>query len=132
MAVSCWITPFRVVPWANHPEHLASRFREYQRLMEHWRRVLPMPVLDVEYEHLVEDLESTARCVVDFCGLDWEPACLEFHRARRPIRTASLTQVRRPIYRHAVGRWRHYEKFLQPLFARLGPTGRRDDKRSTG
>ncbi|HEY7311031.1 MAG TPA: tetratricopeptide repeat protein [Gemmataceae bacterium] len=123
VAVSCWITQFRQIPWANNVDHLAARFAEYQRLMDHWRRVLPVPVLDVDYEDMVEDLETVARRALDFCGLEWEPACLEFHRTRRPIRTASVTQVRQPIYRRSVARWRNYEKALQPLFARLGHAG---------
>ena len=120
VAVSCWITQFRSIPWANDPEHLVSRFARYQRLMDHWQRVLPVPVLDVDYEDMVEDLDTVAHRILDFCGLDWEPACLEFHRTRRPVRTASLTQVRQPIYRRSLARWRNYEKSLQPLFTRLG------------
>jgi tetratricopeptide (TPR) repeat protein len=123
VAVSCWITQFRAIPWANDPEHLASRFVQYQHIMEHWRRVLPVPVLDVDYEEMVGDLELVARRVVAFCGLDWEPACLEFHRSPRPVRTASIMQVRQPIYRRSVARWRNYEKALQPLFTRLGLAG---------
>jgi hypothetical protein len=73
----------------------------------------------VDYEDVVGDLEATARRVFDFCGLEWEPACLEFHRTRRPVRTASVTQVRQPIYRRSVARWKNYEKALWPLFARL-------------
>jgi hypothetical protein len=98
---------------------MASRFAQYQRLMEHWERVLPVPVMHVDYEDMVEDLEEVARRVLDFCGLEWEPACLDFHRTRRPVRTASLTQVRQPIYRRSLARWRNYEKALQPLFDQL-------------
>ncbi len=119
MAVSCWLTQFRDISWANDFEHLAGRFAQYRRVMGHWRTVLPVPVLDVRYEDMIADLESVARRVVAFLGLEWEPACLEFHRNERPVRTASLSQVRQPIYRHAVGRWRHYQKALRPLFDRL-------------
>jgi tetratricopeptide (TPR) repeat protein len=120
VAVSCWITQFRLLPWANDLEQIASRFAQYQRVMEHWRRVLPVPLLEVDYEDMVENLEAVARRVVSFCGLEWEEACLQFHRTRRAIRTASATQVRQPIYRRSVGRWRNYQKPLRPLFARLG------------
>ncbi len=123
VAVSCWITRFRQIAWANDAEEMAAHFAQYQRIMEHWQRTLPVPVLDVDYEDMVEDLEAVARRALAFCGLEWEPACLEFHRTRRPIRTASVTQVRQPIYRRSVARWRHYEKALQPLFARLGFAG---------
>ncbi len=79
MAVSCWMTNFRQIRWACDPEHIASRFRAYQRLMEHWRQVLPVPVLEVDYEETVADLEGVARRLVAWCGLEWEPACLAFH-----------------------------------------------------
>ena len=74
---------------------------------------------DVSYEETVSDLEGVARRLVAWCGLDWEPACLAFHEGRRPVRTASATQVRQPIYRHSLGRWRRYEHALHPLFSRL-------------
>jgi tetratricopeptide (TPR) repeat protein len=119
IAVSCWMTNFRHIRWALDPEHIASRFREYRRLMEHWQRVLPVPVLEVDYEETVADLEGVARRLVDWCGLAWEPACLEFHKSRRPVRTASVTQVRQPIYKRSVARWKHYEGALAPLFAQL-------------
>ena len=82
VAVSCWMTHFRKVRWANDQEHIASRFRQYQRLMEHWRAVLPVPLLEVDYEETVADLEGVARRLVAWCGLAWEPGCLEFHRAQ--------------------------------------------------
>ncbi len=119
VAVSCWITHFRDIPWSNDFELMASRFAQYHRVMEHWKTVLPAPILDVPYEDMVEDLESVARRAVTFLGLEWEPSCLEYHRNQRPVRTASLSQVRQPIYRRSVARWRHYQDAMQPLFARL-------------
>ncbi|MGO8746639.1 MAG: sulfotransferase family protein, partial [Thermoguttaceae bacterium] len=119
VAVSCWMTHFREIRWANDQQHIASRFHEYQRMMEHWRKVLPAPLLEVDYEETVANLEGVARKLVAWCGLAWEPACLEFHQAKRPVRTVSALQVRQPIYRTSAGRWRHYEQALAPLFARL-------------
>jgi tetratricopeptide (TPR) repeat protein len=119
VAVSCWMTHFRTVSWASDPVHIASRFHAYQRIMEHWRRVLPVRWLDVSYEETVADLESTARRLVAWCGLPWEPACLAFHANRRTVRSASVAQVRMPIYDRSVGRWRHYEEPLRPLLERL-------------
>jgi tetratricopeptide (TPR) repeat protein len=119
IAVSCWMTNFRHIPWANSPEHIASRFHQYKRVMEHWQNVLPMPVLEVGYEETVEDLEGVARKLIAWCGLEWEPACLAFHETRRPVRTASVTQVRQPIYKRSVARWKHYEPSLADLFAKL-------------
>ena len=124
VAVSCWMTRFRDIRWANDPEDIASRFHAYQRLMEHWRKVLPTPLLEVDYEETVADLEGVARKLVAWCELEWEPACLEFHRAKRPVRTASAAQVRRPVYGTSVGRWRHYQSELASLLARL--EGERD------
>lgn len=119
VAVSCWMTDFRSIRWANDPEHIASRFAQYRRLMDHWRAVLPAPVHEVVYEDLVEDFEPGARRLVAACGLEWEPGCLEFHRTRRTIRTASVVQVRQPVYRRSAGRWKNYEASLADLFARL-------------
>ena len=98
VAVSCWMTDFRSIRWANDPEHIASRFQQYRRLMDHWKEVLPAPIHEVNYEETVADLEAVARRLVAACGLDWEPACLEFHRTDRPVRTASVMQVRQPVY----------------------------------
>ena len=92
----------------------------YQRLMAHWRRVLPANAfLDVRYEDVVGDLEGEARRIVSYCGLPWDERCLAFHQTDRPVRTASATQVRQPIYRNAIGRWRVYEDFLAPLLTAL-------------
>ncbi len=119
VAVSCWMTYFREIRWASDQQHMVSRFHEYQRLMEHWRKVLPVPLLEVDYEETVADLEGVARKLVAWCGLAWEPSCLEFHQAKRPVRTASAVQVRQPVFRTSVGRWKHYEQAWASLFARL-------------
>ncbi len=123
VAVSCWVTHFRQINWASDPEHIASRFREYHRVMAYWQGVLPVPVLTVAYEDAVADLEGVARSLVAWCGLDWEPACLAFHETVRPVRTASVTQVRQPLYSRSVGRWQHYAAPLGPLFAQLAEKG---------
>jgi tetratricopeptide (TPR) repeat protein len=121
IAVSCWMTSFRSLRWTSDPEHIVSRFQQYQRLMNHWRTVLPVELLDVDYEDTVGDLETTARRLVNWCGLDWEPACLKFHEGSRPVRTASVSQVRQPIYRRSVGRWSNYEHTLPQLLERVHP-----------
>jgi hypothetical protein len=81
--------------------------------------LLTVPLLEVDYEETVADLESLARQLVAWCGLEWEPGCLAFHQHRRPVRTASVTQVRQPIYQQSVARWKHYENALASLFAQL-------------
>ena len=81
-----------------------------------------MPMLEVSYEELVSNQEKGSREIIDFCGLEWDDKCLAFHELERPVQTASLWQVRQPIYTSSVGRWRHYEKYLGPLKESLGLT----------
>uniref|UniRef100_B0T4N2 Sulfotransferase n=1 Tax=Caulobacter sp. (strain K31) TaxID=366602 RepID=B0T4N2_CAUSK len=100
---------------------LARFYQNYERLMDHWRAVLPADrFIEVRYEDLVDDIEHEARRLTDFCGLDWSPACLDFHQTSRTIRTASLNQVRRPLYASSIGRWRAYARQLGPLLTGLG------------
>jgi tetratricopeptide (TPR) repeat protein len=99
---------------------LGRYYRAYAALMEHWYEVLPEGVmLEVRYGTLVADFEQQARRIVAHCGLGWDEACLAFYKTERPVRTASAVQVRQPIYRSAVGRWRPYRDMLGPLFAAL-------------
>jgi tetratricopeptide (TPR) repeat protein len=103
---------------------LGRYYKRYERLMAHWRAVLPAGrILDVRYEDVVTDLEREARRIIAHCGLPWHDKCLSFHQTDRPVRTASATQVRQPIYASAVGRWRVYEEHLGPLLQALGMTG---------
>jgi tetratricopeptide (TPR) repeat protein len=90
------------------------------RLIAHWLKVLPMQMLQVQYEDLVKDLEEQSRRIISFLDLPWNPACLDFHRTQRTVQTSSAWQVRQPIYTRSVGRWRNYEKYLGPLFESLG------------
>jgi tetratricopeptide (TPR) repeat protein len=119
VALSCWLTDFAEIRWACDLEHIATRIEQHDRIMDHWRRVLPTPIFEVDYEANVADPDRIARAIVAWCGLEWDPACLEFHSARRPVRTASVAQVRQPVYRTSVGRWKNYERTLAPLFSRL-------------
>ncbi len=100
---------------------LGRYYKRYEQLMAHWHRVLPGgSILDVRYEDVVADLETQARRIIAYCGLSWHHNCLSFHKTDRPVRTASATQVRQPIYNSAVGRWRVYEQHLGPLLDALG------------
>ncbi len=119
VAVSCWMTDFRSIRWANDPDHIASRFVQYRRLMDHWQAVLPVTIHEVYYEDTVTDLGGVTRRLLKACGQEWDPACLEFHRTQRPVRTASVSQVRQPVYRRSLARWKHYENELAELFAAL-------------
>jgi hypothetical protein len=94
--------------------------RETERLAAHWHRVLPLHWLDIEHESLVADLEGESRRLIEFLGLAWEPACLDFHRTIRTVQTASSWQVRLRLYHRSVGQWRHYERDLGPLLQELG------------
>jgi hypothetical protein len=88
-------------------------------LTDHWSRVSPVTIHEVDYEETVNDLEGTARRLVEACGIEWDARCLDFHRNKRPVRTASLVQVRRPVYKTSVGRWKNYETELATLFEAL-------------
>jgi tetratricopeptide (TPR) repeat protein len=100
---------------------LGRYIRAYQGLMEHWRTVLPPGLMiEVQYENLVGNLEEEARRIAAHCGLDWDDACLRFHKTERSVHTASAIQVRQPIYQSSVGRWRRYEDQLRPLLQALG------------
>jgi len=104
---------------------LGRYYRAYHDLMAHWRVVLPAGTfLDVHYEEVVADTEAQARRLLDYCGLEWDARVLDFHRNERPVKTASSSQVRQPIYGSSVARWRNYEKFLGPLLQELGDLGR--------
>jgi tetratricopeptide (TPR) repeat protein len=102
---------------------LGRFYRAYEKLMAHWRTVLPAGVMiEVQYEEVVADLEDQARRIIAHCGLAWNDACLAFHKTRRPVRTSSVAQVRQPIYRSSIGRWRPYREHLRPLLLELGIT----------
>ena len=101
---------------------LGRHYRNYERLMQHWRSILPEGAfIDVQYEDIVTDMEGQARRLIDYVGLEWHEACLDFHKTKRSVRTASVTQVRQPIYKTSVERWRHYEPYLAPLLEQLKP-----------
>ena len=100
---------------------LGRYYRNYAKLMDHWREVLPVgSFYEVQYEELVADIGTQARALIGYCGLEWDDACLDFHKNERSIRTASVTQVRQPIYNTSVERWRKYESHLGPLLEALG------------
>ena len=109
------------LPFAYDQSELGRYYCDYDALMNYWRAILPAThFLEVEYEAVVDDLESEARRMIAFLGLPWDSACLAFHRTLRPVRTASVNQVRKPIYRGSVGRWRAHAAQLAPLLEALG------------
>lgn len=120
VGLSCYKKLFRGgVSFSYDFDDIARYYKVHDRLMDHWARVLPGFVLDVDYEAVVSGLEGQARRMLDFCGLGWEDACRDFHKSRRPVQTASNVQVRRPLYGSAVGCWKHFEAHLTPLLEAL-------------
>lgn len=105
--------------YAYDQSNLGRYFRQYERLMNHWQRVLPDNILDVQYEELIANQESGTRRMLEFCGLDWDENCLDFHKTDRTVRTWSYRQVRQPIYKTSVARWRKFEPHLKPLLDEL-------------
>jgi tetratricopeptide (TPR) repeat protein len=118
-ALSCWMTNFSRINWANDLADLAERINDYQRVMDHYRRVLPTPILEIDYEETVTDQLGATRRLLDWIGLPWNDACLDFHKTDRLVRTASVAQVRQPIYTRSVARWKRYEAHLEPFLARV-------------
>jgi tetratricopeptide (TPR) repeat protein len=119
--LSCYFQNFGARhAYTSSLEHLGIFYSQYERLMEHWQRILDLPIFEVRYEALVADTETVSRELIAFLGLDWDSRCLEFHRTERFVNTSSYDQVRRPIYNRSVGRaMRDYGKHLEPLIKML-------------
>ncbi len=107
--------------YAGDLEKIGNVYLQYKKLMEHWNEVLNIPILNVQYESVVENTEKNAREIIEFCGLEWEDGCLEFHKSQRRVITASFDQVNKPIYTKSVARWKNYEKHLGGLQKILQP-----------
>ena len=128
IAVSCWLTGFRSIRWTNAIEHIASRFAPARArdgpLAQRDARANPRGGLR---RRSCPTSRRRARRLLAACGLEWDPACLDFHRTSRPVRTASFAQVRQPVYTSSIARWKNYQDELADLFAVLpqasGPNG---------
>lgn len=129
--VSCFLSP---LPWEHNYladlRTLGTYYAEYDALMKHWESVLPGRILTVQYEDMVDHFESNARRIVDHVGLEWNDACLDFHKSDRTVRTMSTSQVRQPIYKTSIGRWKRYRNKLDPLIEALGPLAQEEIARS--
>jgi tetratricopeptide (TPR) repeat protein len=119
--ISCYTHNF--ADFSSSLEGLGFYYRQYEKLMAHWREVLPIPMYEVRYEELVARPEPIIRKLIDFCGLPWNDACLAFHENRRAVHTVSRMQVRQPVYTGSVGRWQRYAAHLEPLRAALASGG---------
>lgn len=116
--LSCYFQDFAGGnPWSDDLTDIAHYYRDYRRVMGFWAEHLPLRMLTVRYQDVVDDIETEARRMLDFLDLEWEPACLAFHESRRRARTASNEQVDQPIYRRALERWRHYAPHVPELLA---------------
>ncbi|WP_158675309.1 tetratricopeptide repeat-containing sulfotransferase family protein [Thiohalobacter thiocyanaticus] len=106
--------------YATRLEHIADYYLAYQRLMHHWKSALDIPILDLRYEELIMNQETTSRRLLDFLDLEWDPRCLDFHRSDRHVATSSYDQVRQPLYTRSMGRWRQYREHIAPLLEVFG------------
>lgn len=123
--VSCYFNLQGGIPYAHDLRALGSFYRDYLRLMRHWRSVLDIPMIEVAYEDLVADHPAHARRLVEFLDLPWDDACLRPHENTRVALTQSIHQVRKPVYGSSVARWKRYERHLGPLLEALGDAGPR-------
>ena len=120
VCLSCYFQSFKnPLPVTYDLADLGFYYRQYEKMMAHWRSVLPLQMLEVEYEKLVENKEEVSRQIIAFCGLAWDEKCLAFYENTLPVKAASKWQVRQPICATSVGRWRNYAKYLDPLKAEL-------------
>lgn len=124
MGLSCFVELFRLThDFTTDLEDIGRYFLQHERLMAHWRKVLPIAILEQRYENLVSDPETASHALIEHCGLPWDEACLNFQNTERVVNTPSRWQVRQPIYADSVGRWRHYERQLEPLRRLLAQRG---------
>lgn len=111
--LSCYFQIFsRSHPYSYDLANLGAFYNGYRKIMQHWRQVLTIPMMEVQYEELVTNQEPVSRKLIEFCGLEWDERCLEFHKTKRFVGTASFDQVRQPIYKKSVGRWKNYERHI--------------------
>ncbi|MCK5311521.1 MAG: tetratricopeptide repeat protein [Desulfobacteraceae bacterium] len=121
ISLSCYFQHFAMVmPFSLNLSDMGHYCREYVRVMDHWHKVLPSPVLDVSYDDMVADHEGMTKKILDFVELEWDDSCLDFHKTKREVRTASTWQVRQPVYNSSIDRWKNYDEFLKPLREAIG------------
>lgn len=121
--VSCYFQNFfsPAQSFSYDPNNFIHYYNSYNEIMDYWREVLNIEILDVSYEDLVENQEEVSRRIIDFCGLEWNDASLDFHKQQRTVTTASTDQVRQPMYKGSMARWKHYEPWLSEYFQQLVP-----------
>ena len=128
IGLSCYQRLFTgLQPFAYDLEELGRYLVAHNRLMTHWRKVLPGRIIDFDYQSVIDDQEGETRRLLTFVGLDWHDGCLDFHKTSRPVRPASATQVRQPLYRSSLQRWKLYETQLEPMITILRAAGQLDE-----
>ena len=105
-----------VMPWAYNQQELAIYYKNYQKLMDYWNKTLPNFIYNVSYEELINNQEEESKKLIKYCGLDWHEDCLNFHKNKRSVSTASANQVRQNIYTSSINTWKNYEGYLIELF----------------
>ena len=117
VGVSCFLGNFssHVHPELQTVEHVALAIEQHQRLMDHWKSVLNLQWMDVQYEDMIKDQERVTREIVEFCDLPWDDRCLQSHKSGRTVMTLSYDQVNKPMYTTSIGRYRNYEKHIAAL-----------------
>jgi len=114
--LSCYFQSFAELPWSYDLKWLAKRYRFYRETMEHWKTIFPENnILNIHYEDLISDPESKIREIINYCGLEWDPVCLDFNKTNRSVKTASIAQVRQPIYKTSRLRFKNYAPHLKDL-----------------
>lgn len=125
VCLSCYVEDFNPAHgFASDARHFSAYYKEYCRLMAHWRRVLPLPIFDLRYEDMIASSESVSRALLNFAGCTWDDRCLHFYRQKRAVTTPSRWQVRQPIYSSSVGRWKNYPDFIEPVLDELSRAAR--------
>ena len=116
MGLSIWQLSFQgSIPWAYDQSEIGRYYKAYRKVMAHWEKLFPGDIFEANYETMVAEQESETRRLLAFCGLPFDNACLNFHQSTRKVSTASATQVRQPIYKDSVKKWKKYEQYLKPL-----------------
>ena len=114
--LSCYFQRFRVGhEYSGDLGDMGFVHSRYAEMMEYWKEALPRAPFELDYAELVSEQEGVTRRLLDYCGLPWNDDCLRFHKVERPVTTASNWQVRRPLNKRGLGRWKNYEKYLDPL-----------------
>jgi len=119
VALSCWQNNFAAIQWANNFKDISNKFNNFSRVVRHWEGI-GIDWYNLSYENFVLDFDKGVASLLDFVGVEYDSGCIDFYKSKSCVKTASLSQVRKPLYTSSVGRWKNYESFLSPEFNSLG------------